>query len=113
MADSELLKYARARDDFEFVARVSAALMVKALYRVEARPTMTVEAERMANWVVDNPLVPIDLMTAYAATMPEVAARVAVENGAVNTSEVLDNDISYIVDAKWNVVADKRFKAAA
>lgn len=111
MADTELLKYARTRDDYEIRERVTAALMVEALYRVEAKPDQSVESLAMTNWILDNPLQPIDLMTAFAATMPEIAARVTVSGGAVDTSEVLDSDIRYIVGAKWDTVAAKRFSA--
>lgn len=113
MADTDLLKYARTRDDYQLQERVSAALMLEALYRVEAKPDQSVEAVAMTNWILDNPLQPIDLMVAFAATMPEVAAKVTLlEGGGADTSEVLDSDIKYIVGAKWNAVATKRFAAA-
>jgi hypothetical protein len=113
MADTDLLKYALTRDDYQLRQRVTAALMVEALYRVEAKPDQSVESLAMMNWILDNPLQPIDLMTAFAATMPEVAAKVTVDGGAVNTSEVLDADIKYVVGSKWNTVAAKRFATAA
>lgn len=111
MADTELLKYARTRDDYQLRERITAALMVEALYRVEAKPDQTVEALSMTNWILDNPLQPIGLMTAFAATMPEIAAKVTIADGAVDTSEVLDSDIRYIVGAKWDAVAAKTFTA--
>lgn len=112
MPDLDLLKYARARDDANFGFRVSAALMVEALYRVETKPNVSVEALAMMNWVLDNPLQPIDLMNAFAATMPEIAAKVTITDNAVSTTDVLDSDIKYIVGAKWDTVATKRFTAA-
>ena len=114
MADSELLKFSRIRDDYTLGQRVNAAVLMQALYWVENPPDMTVEAHRMRDWVVDNPLQPIDLMTAYVATMPEVVnASTLLEGGGVDTTEVKDSDIKYMVGAKWNVVADARFATEA
>jgi len=112
MADIDLLKYARARDDYELGERIKAALMLEALYRVEANPNQSVEGVKMMNWILDNPLQPIDLMTAFVATMPEVSAKVTLlDGGGINTSEVRDADIRYAIGSKWNVVAGKRFAA--
>jgi len=112
MPDLALLKYARARDDSTFGLRVSAALMVEALYRVEAKPAMSVEAKAMMNWVLDNPLQPIELMNAFAATHQPISDAVTITDGAVSTAGVHDSDITYIVGAKWDAVATKRFTAA-
>lgn len=113
MADTELLKYSLIRDDYRLGERVKAAFMVESLYRVESNTDQTVEGRNMMNWILDNPLQQIDLMLAYAATMPEIAAKVTLlDGGGVDTSEVLDADIRYIVGAKWNAVAAKRFAAA-
>ncbi|UVF61146.1 hypothetical protein SEA_AOKA_22 [Arthrobacter phage Aoka] len=112
MADTELLKFSRIRDDYELRERVNAALLVQALYWVDAPPDLTVEARAMMDWVLDNPLQPVDLMTAYVATMPEVAAAsTLLDGGGVDTSEVTDYNIKYQVGAKWNTVAAKRFTA--
>ncbi|KRE79939.1 hypothetical protein [Arthrobacter sp. Soil763] len=114
MADSELLKYSRIRDDYNLQRRVNAAMLVQALYWVENPPDMTLEQRLMRDWVIDHPLQPIDLMTAYVATMPEVAAAsVLLEGGGVDTSEVKDSDIKYTVGVKWNTVAANQFKATA
>ncbi|MFF2029521.1 hypothetical protein [Arthrobacter sp. NPDC058192] len=114
MADTELLKYARIRDDYELQQRANAALLVQALYWVANPPDMTLEQRLMRDWVVDHPLEPIELMTAYVANMPEVAAAsTLLQGGGVDTSEVLDYSIKYIVEAKWNVVANNQFGAAA
>lgn len=109
MADIDLLKYARARDDQDFVWRVAAALTVQAQYLADNPGNPSVESLAMRDWVLENPMAPIDMMQAFAATMPEIAAKVTVNEGAVDTSEVLDTDIRYIVGAKWNTVATHRF----
>lgn len=114
MADMDLLKYARARDDQDFEWRVSAALTVQAQYLADVPGDASVESLTMRDWVLDNPMVPITMMTSFAATMPEIAAKVTISpDGAVVTSEVLDNDIRYIVGVKWELVAQHRFKAVA
>lgn len=110
MADQDLLKYARTRNDTQLSERIAAALMLEALYRAGAQPDQSVEAVTMTNWILDNPLQPIPLMTAFVSTMPEVAAKVTLlEPGGVETAEVLDSDIKYQVGAKWETVAAKSF----
>lgn len=112
MSDMNLLKYARARDDQDFTWRVTAALTVKAQYMADVPGDSSVEGRAMRDWVLDNPMVPIEMMTAFAATMPEIAANVTIDGGTVDTAHVLDTDISYIVGAKWDTVAKHRFGAA-
>lgn len=113
MPDMELLKYARTRDAVGFVHRVSGAMMKLALYRLDTNADVSVESKALMNWVLDNPLQPVDLMVAFAATMPEINAQVTIIDDAVSTDGVSDQHISYIVDAKWNTVADRMFGAAA
>lgn len=113
MPDMELLKYARTRDAEGFEHRVSGAMMKIALYRLDTNPDVSVESKRLMNWVLDNPLAPVDLMTSFAATMPEVNAAVTIIDGAVSADAVKDSDISYIVQAKWDTVATRMFGAAA
>lgn len=111
MADQELLKFARARDHQDFAWRVTAALTVKAQYMAEMPEGASVEGLAMRDWVLDNPMTPVEMMTAFAATMPEIAEKVTIVAGAVDTSQVLDTDITYIVGAKWDTVAKHRFGA--
>lgn len=109
MTDSELLKYARARDDQDFVWRVSAAMTVEAQYKLGANPDMTVEARKLMDWTLDHPLVSDDLMICFASTDENVAKDITVTDGAVNTSDVTDTAIRAVVGARWDIVAKRRF----
>lgn len=109
--DTQLLKFARARDHQDFIWRVTAALTVKAQYMAEVPGDSSVEGLALRDWVLDNPMTPLDMMTAFAATMPEIAAKVTISGGTVDTAHVRDSDISYIVGAKWDTVAKHRFVA--
>lgn len=111
--DTQLLKYARARDHQDFIWRVTAALTVKAQYMADVPDGASVEGLAMRDWVLDNPMMPIEMMTAFAATMPEIADRVTIDGGTVDTSHALDQHINYIVGAKWDTVARHRFGTAA
>lgn len=113
MADMQLLKFARARDHQDFEWRVTAALTVKAQYMADVPGNSSVEALALRDWVLDNPMVAVEMMTSFAATMPEIAEKVTIDGGTVDTSQVLDSDISYIVGAKWETVARHRFAATA
>lgn len=108
-ADTQLLKFARARDDQDFVWRVTAALTVQAQYMADEPAGASVPGLAMRDWVLDNPMTPIDMMTAFAATMPEIAANVTIIDGAVDTSGARDEHINYIVGVKWDTVAAHRF----
>ncbi|ALE05503.1 hypothetical protein AL755_08460 [Arthrobacter sp. ERGS1:01] len=110
MADSELLKYARARDDQEFVWRVSAAMTVEAQYKLGAQPDMSLEAHKLMDWTLDNPLTPDALMISFASTDQNVAKDITVTEGAVNTSAVTDAAIRAVVGARWDIVAKRRFE---
>lgn len=110
--DMGLLKYARARDDQDFVWRVAAAMTVEAQYRLGANPDMTLEARKLMDWVLDNPMTGDPIMLAFASTDQEVAAGVNIENGAIITANVRDTAIQNVVGARWNVVAARRFGAA-
>lgn len=111
--DQELLKFARARDDQDFVWRVTAAITVHAQYLADIPSDSSVEALVMREWVLSNPMQPLEMMTAFAATMPEIAADVTILDGVVDTSWVLDQHIKYIVGAKWDTVAKHQFKATS
>jgi hypothetical protein len=114
MPDLNLLKYARARDSQEFVWRVAAAMTVQAQYNYEAKPAdQTVESLKLTDWVLENPLQPLAMMTAFAATHPPIAAKVKYEQGTIDTADVLDEDIKYAVGTKWPLVAAKMFGTRA
>lgn len=112
MADTQLLKFARARDHQDFIWRVTAALTVKAQYMADVPDGASVEGLIMRDWVLGNPMAPIEMMTAFASTMPEIAAKVTIGGGGIDTAAVLDSDIIYIVGAKWDTVAKHRFVVA-
>lgn len=100
---SDLLKYARARDDAEFVARIAAAMTVRAqeieLYELDP------PSRALCAWVLHNPMECVDRMVAHVSTSPGIAANVTVTAGAVNASAVPDGDIQYTVNEKWDAVA--------
>lgn len=113
MAYQELLKFARARDDIQFVWRVSAAMTVEAQYKLGANPDMTLEGRKLMNWVLDNPMEPDPLMVAFASTDATVASSIEMDGGTVSTAEVPDAAIKAVVGARWNIVAARRFKVTA
>lgn len=112
MADQELLKYARARDDQEFMWRVTAAMTVEAQYRLGVQPDMSVEARKLIDWVLDHPMEPDPLMMAFVSTDEAVASRIVIDEGRVDTSNVPDQTIKAAVGARWNIVAKRRFTVA-
>lgn len=107
--DQELLKFARARDDRDFVWRVSAAMTVEAQYKLGAQPDMTVEARKLMDWVLDNPMIEDHLMLAFASTDENVAAHITIEDGGVSTAAVPDTAIKDVVGRRWDLVAQRRF----
>lgn len=109
MADTDLLKYARARDDQDFVWRVAAAVLLEARYKYEANPAMSLEAHKLMDWALDHPLEAPELMVSFVATAPDVAAGISLDNGAVNTSEASDAAIKAAVGASWETVARQMF----
>ncbi|URQ05009.1 hypothetical protein SEA_ITER_21 [Arthrobacter phage Iter] len=56
MADTDLIKYARARDDQDFIWRVAAAVLLEARYKFDANPDMSAESRQLVDWALDNPL---------------------------------------------------------
>ncbi|UAJ15382.1 hypothetical protein SEA_NIOBE_21 [Arthrobacter phage Niobe] len=109
MADTELIKYARARDDQDFVWRVAAAVLLEARYKFEANPDMSAESRKLMDWSLDAPLTAPPLMVAFVAADPSVAAGVVVDNGAVITSGASDAAIKAAVGAAWETVARQMF----
>jgi len=104
---SNLLKYARARDDQNFIWRIAAAMMVHA-QEVEHWELPDQQRELVA-WVLANPMVAHQTMVNHVSTNTAIAANVVVENGAVNTDNVPDDDIQYVVNGAWDAVALSAF----
>lgn len=106
---SQLLKYARARDDQDFTWRIAAAMMVHAR---EQEFFELVPAERqLVGWTLDNPMVPNGTMVNFVSTTPAIAANVTITaNGAVSTAGVPDSDIQYVVNTVWPKVAASLFE---
>lgn len=106
---SVLLKYARARDDADFVWRISAAMVVRAqemeVWEVGA------ESRSLIDYVLANPMTPVPKMVNHVSTNPSIAAGVEVEDRFVDTSGVTDEDIQFVVNEKWDRVAESMFPA--
>lgn len=111
MTTSLLLKYARARDDSDFVWRISAACAVRAQEQEfwEVSP----ESRKLIDYVLANPMAPVPAMVNHLSTSPAIAANVSVENRTVDTSAVPDDDIQYVVNEKWDTVAKSMFPGVA
>lgn len=103
----ELLHMARARDDVNLRWRIAAAMQLKA--QAEAEWTLSPESTAMRDWVLDNPMEEVKSMTAFVVTNPTIAAAVVIADGAVDTSNVTDNDIKFVVGDKWIPAAKMAF----
>lgn len=106
---SQLLKYARARDDQDFVWRIAAAMMVKA-QEIE-KWELTPESRQLVTFVIENPMEAVPAMVNHVSTNPAIAENVDVSNGTVNTSAVPDGDIQFVVGDKWDRVAETVYQA--
>lgn len=111
MEDNDLIKYARARDDQDFVWRTAAAVLLEARYKFDANPDMSVESRKLMDWALDNPLVAPNLMVAFVATSQPVAAGITYEDGVIDTSGATDTAIKNAVGFSWETVAKKMFLA--
>lgn len=109
--DTNLLKYARARDDQEFVWRVAAAMILEAQYKLSANPDMSAEAHALMDWVLDHPMTVTPLMLAFVSTNQAVASGVKIANDRVDTSGATDQAIRDAVGAAWEPVARRMFLA--
>ncbi|WP_422389946.1 hypothetical protein [Arthrobacter sp. N1] len=107
---SQLLKYARSRDDQSFTWRIAAAMMVRAR---EIEFYELVPSERqLVDWTLDNPMVPNGTMVNFVSTTPTIAANVTITaNGAVSTEGIPDDDIQYVVNTVWPKVAASLFES--
>jgi hypothetical protein len=104
---SNLLKYARARDDQNFIWRIAAAMMVHA-QEIE-HWELSNQQRALVTWVLANPMVAHQTMVNHVSTNTAIAANVVVENGAVTTDGVPDDDIQYVVNTAWEAVALSAF----
>lgn len=107
---SDLLKYARARDDQSFVWRIAAAMMVRA--QETEFWDLTTNSRSLVNWTLNNPMVAPPEMVNHLSTNPSIAANVVITSG-VDTSGVPDADIQFVVNEKWARVADSMFTSNA
>lgn len=106
MTDSNLLKYARARDDQNFVWRIAAAMMVRA-QEMEFWE-LSQNSKSLVNWTLNNPMIAPAMMVNHVSTNPVIAAKIVV-TPVLDTSNVLDDDIQFVVNEKWDRVADSMF----
>lgn len=112
MSDSLLLKYARVRDDQEFKWRIAAAMQLKA--QEAAGETLPDDQRQLVDWVLDNPMVPLERMVAAVAVNKNIAAYVTLTDDVVDTTGIPDSDIVYVVtEVEWarvarNLYADPR-----
>jgi hypothetical protein len=104
---SNLLKYARAKDDQNFIWRIAAAMMVHA-QEIE-HWELSEQQRALVTWVMLNPMVAHQIMVNHVSTNTAIAANVIVENGAINTDSVPDDDIQYVVNQAWDAVAVSAF----
>ena len=108
---SDLLKYARARDDQEFVWRIAAAMMVRA--QETEFWDLPVNERSLVNWTLNNPMTAPPSMVNHISTNPAIAANIVTENGGVVTSGVPDGDIQFAVNEKWGRVSNSMFSESA
>ena len=111
MADQKFLKMARARDDYTFVMRIAAAAQVKAQYQAEF--DLSPESRAMTDWVLDHPMEEVPRMVAFVSTNGTVVEKITITDGAIDTSEVPDSDVEYVVGDRWDTVARLQFPQAA
>lgn len=104
---SNLLKFARARDDADFPWRIAAAMMVYA-QQIE-QWEISAASKMLVQWVFDNPMVAPSQMVNHVSTNVAIAANVNIDMGRVDTSAVPDDDIQYVVQEKWDRVAETLF----
>ena len=108
MPESQLLKFARVRDDQEFKWRIGAAMTLKA-QALENDGNVSAASRLLINWVLDNPLQVPFPMLAQVITNGTVAGNVSIADNVINTSAVPDGDIEYVVGATWDTVANLIF----
>lgn len=98
-----LIATARALDDARFMWRVGAATITVAKDKL-AQPEGA--AKWFAEFALDNPMQRNQTMAALVATNPVIAGAVVVDSfNTVNTEDVADSDILYVVDSSWDTVA--------
>ncbi len=65
-------------------------------------------AKSLVNWTLNNPMVAPPAMINHVATSPAIAENVSV-TPVIDTSNVPDADIQFVVNEKWERVADSMF----
>lgn len=100
-----LIATARALDDARFLWRVNAATLTTAATKVK---DSTGRAQVFAEYVLDNPMQHNATMAALVACSPAIASVIDVDDfNTVNTEDVTDQDILYVVATSWDTVADR------
>lgn len=103
---SNLLKFARARDDRNFIWRIAAAMMVRA--QETEFWDLDTNSRSLVNWTLNNPMVAPAEMVNHLSTNTTIAANVDV-TATVDTSAVPDGDIQFVVNERWSAVANSMF----
>lgn len=111
MTASLLLKYARARDDVDFVRRINAAMIVRA--QEQEFWDLAPEIRSLVDYILDHPMETVEPMINRLSTNPGIAALISIENNIVDTSGVPDNDIQYVVNEQFGLVAKSMFPPVA
>lgn len=100
-----LIATARALDDARFLWRVNAA----AFQTAQEKVTLPDGASQWyAEYVLDHPMEANKTMAALVATNAAIAATVTVDAfNTVNTEDVTDSDILYVVATVWDLAASR------
>ena len=105
-----LIATARAIDDPRFRWRVNAAALVTATTKVNDPDG---PEQWFAEYVLDNPMVPNATLLGLVAANQVIAATVTVDAfNTVNTEDVPDSDILYVVGEQWAKVATRHDEQA-
>lgn len=113
MTASLLLKYARARDDANFVRRISAALIVRAQEQEFWDLSNAPEVRSLVSYVLAHPMETVPAMVNRVSTSPAIAANISITNDMVDTSAVPDDDLQFVVNDQFATVAKGMFPVAA
>jgi hypothetical protein len=111
MTDQKFLRIARARDDENFVMRISAAAQMKAQYQAEF--DLSPASRALTDWVLEHPMEEVPRLVAFVSTNGTVVNNIAIVNNTIDTSAVPDSDIEYVVGDRWDVVAKLMFPQVA
>lgn len=101
---SELLKYARARDDQNFRWRIAAAMTLRA-QTLANQADLPMPSKQLVDWVLENPMQAHQAMVTAVSVNAGVAANITVVDSAVRTDAVPDADIIKVVANQWDAVS--------